>query len=101
MYCTNFLKGVDYIKLFKIIYFAPKEYLATYGKVLCPDTFKARTFGPVPALPNKVIKLVEFENDDMDSYPDLRGFCTSIVSKSKWFTHWLNRIWIICRKDMI
>ena len=44
----NFPEGVDYIKLFKIIYFAQKEYLANYGKVLCPDTFKARTFGPVP-----------------------------------------------------
>ena len=79
----KFPEGVDYIKLFKIIYFAQKEYLATYGKVLCPDTFKARTFGPVPALPNKVIKLVEFENDDMDSYPDLRGFCPSIRVKEQ------------------
>ena len=33
----NFPEGVDYIKLFKIIYFAQKEYLANYGKVLCTD----------------------------------------------------------------
>lgn len=74
----NFTEGVDYIKLFKIIYFAHKEYLANYGKVLCPDTFKARTFGPVPALSDKVIKLVEYKEDDIDSYPDLKNFFNSI-----------------------
>jgi len=74
----NFPEGVDYIKLFKIIYFAQKEYLANYGKVLCPDTFKARTFGPVPALSDKVIKLVELEEEDIESYPDLKGFFNSI-----------------------
>lgn len=72
-----FPEGVDYIKLFKIIYFAQKEYLATFGKVLCPDTFKARTYGPVPALSDKVIKLVELK-DNADAYPDLREFCSSI-----------------------
>lgn len=74
----KFPEGVDYIKLFKIIYFAQKEYLVNYGKVLCPDTFKARTFGPVPALSDKVIKLVELEGEDIDSYPDLRNFYNSI-----------------------
>ncbi len=74
----KFPEGVDYIKLFKIIYFAQKEYLANYGKALCPDTFKARTFGPVPALSDKVIKLVEAGEEDMDSYPDLKNFCNAI-----------------------
>jgi hypothetical protein len=74
----NFAEGVDYIKLFEIIYFAQKEYLANYGKVLCPDTFKTRTFGPVPALSDKVIKLVELEDDDINSYPDLKSFYKSI-----------------------
>jgi hypothetical protein len=79
----NFPEGVDYIKLFKIIYFAQKEYLATYGKVLCPDTFKARNFGPVPALFNKVIKLVELEGDDIDSYPYLENFFNTIRVQDK------------------
>jgi hypothetical protein len=74
----NFTEGVDYIKLFKIIYFAQKEYLANYGKVLCPDTFKARDFGPVPALSDKVIKVVELEEEDTASYPDLKDFFNSI-----------------------
>lgn len=78
-----FPDGVDYIKLFKIIYFAQKEYLANYGKVLCPDTFKARTFGPVPALSHKVIKMVELEDDDIASFPDLQEFCNSIYVQNK------------------
>lgn len=53
----NFHGGVDYIKLFKIIYFAQRDYLANYGKVLCPDTFKTRKFEPVPALSDKLITI--------------------------------------------
>ncbi len=79
----NFSEGVDYIKLFKIIYFAQKDYLVNYGKVLCPDTFKARNFGPIPALSDKVIKLVEFGEDDIDSYPDLNNFFKSISVRDK------------------
>ena len=74
----NFPEGIDYTKLFKIIYFAQREYLANYGKVLCPDTFKARTYGPVPALSDKVMKLVELNTEDIESYPDLKNFFSSI-----------------------
>jgi len=73
-----FPDGIDYIKLFKIIYFSQKDYLATYGKVLCPDTFKARQYGPVPTLSDKVVKLVESGEEDIDSYPDLKNFYYSI-----------------------
>jgi len=73
----KFPEGVDFIKLFKIIYFAQKEYLVNYGKILFPDTFKARIFGPVPALSDKVIKLVELK-EDIESYPDLKNFCYSL-----------------------
>lgn len=74
----NFKNGVDYIKLFKIIYFAQRDYLASYGKELCPDTFRARNFGPVPSLSDKVIKLVEFQTDINEEYPDLKRFANSI-----------------------
>lgn len=74
----NFKEGVDYIKLFKILYFAQKDYLVNYGKVLCPDTFKARNYGPVPALSDKVVKLAESQNEDWADYPDLKRFGESI-----------------------
>lgn len=79
----KFPQGVDYIKLFKILYFAQKECLANYGKVLCPDTFKARTFGPVPALSDKVIKLVELQDDGIEEYPDLKDFANAITVENK------------------
>lgn len=79
LYVLQYFKnGVDYIKLFKIIYFAQRDYLSSYGKELCPDTFRARNYGPVPSLSDKVIKLVEFQSDVKEEYPDLRKFAGSI-----------------------
>lgn len=44
----NFPAGVDYIKLFKILYFAQRDHLAKYGKVIVDDSFRALKHGPVP-----------------------------------------------------
>jgi hypothetical protein len=73
----QFHDGVDYIKLFKIMYFAQKDFLLSYGKVLCPDTFKARKYGPVPMLSDKVIKTVE-TREPLRGKADLRAFARSI-----------------------
>lgn len=73
----EFKEGVDYIKLFKIMYFAQKDFLLSYGKVLCPDTFKARKFGPVPMLSDKVIKTVE-TREPLRGKPDLKAFAGAI-----------------------
>ena len=72
-----FKDGVDYIKLFKIMYFAQKDYLQKYGKVLCPDTFKARKYGPIPAFSDKVIKNVE-THERISSKSDMKSFADSI-----------------------
>ena len=73
----QFKDGVDYIKLFKIMYFAQKDYLLSYGKVLCPDTFKARKFGPVPMLSDKVLKTVE-TRESLCGRNDLKTFAGAI-----------------------
>lgn len=70
----HFKDGVDYIKLFKIMYFAQREYLATYGLTIAEDTFKARQLGPVPSLTYKVMKMAE----NGDESTDLKGFISSI-----------------------
>lgn len=70
----HFQDGVDYIKLFKIMYFAQREYLATYGLTIAEDTFKARQLGPVPSLTYKVVKMCEHG----DKPGDLKGFTSSI-----------------------
>lgn len=73
----SFKDGVDYIKLFKIMYFAQRRFLVTYGQTVMDDTFKARPKGPVPALTYKVIKIVE-NGEDIEEYPDLKEFASSI-----------------------
>lgn len=70
----HFKNGVDYIKLFKIMYFAQREYLATYGLTIAEDTFKARQLGPVPALTYKVVKMAE----NGEKPADLKDFISSI-----------------------
>ena len=72
----KFDNGVDYIKLFKIIYFAQRDYLSRFGRPIVPETFKARMFGPIPTLTDKVIKNVE--DGVTDDFPDLKEFMESI-----------------------
>ena len=65
-------QGVDYIHLFKILYFAQQKNLVTYGMPLMEDTFCARKHGPVPTLTYKVLKASEsgqsFEQKEMREY---------------------------------
>lgn len=76
----HFKEGVDYIKLFKIMYFAQRKYLSTYGLCVVEDTFKARPRGPVPSLTYKVVKMVE-NGDDYNEFPDLKDFAESLQVK--------------------
>ena len=65
-------QGMDYIHLFKILYFAQQKHLVTYGMPLMEDTFCARKYGPVPTLTYKVLKASEsgqtFEQKEMQEY---------------------------------
>lgn len=70
----HFKEGVDYIKLFKIMYFAQREYLSTYGLTIVEDTFKARQLGPVPSLTYKVVKMAE----NGECAADLDDFVSSV-----------------------
>ena len=71
-------EGVDYIHLFKMMYFAQREYLAVNGLCIVEDTFKARPKGPVPALTYKVVKLVENGQKPDGDGNDLTEFLSSI-----------------------
>lgn len=54
-----FPQGVDYIKLFKILYFAQQQHLVEYGRTIVDDTFQARQYGPVSGFIRKGLKLIE------------------------------------------
>lgn len=51
--------GVDYIHLFKMMYFAQQNHLVVYGLPLMEDAFKARKHGLVPSVTYKVVRKVE------------------------------------------
>lgn len=55
----SFPEGVDYIKLFKILYFAQQDHLVKYGKVIVDDSFKALKHGPVPTYTYKALQIAE------------------------------------------
>ena len=55
----SFPDGVDYIKLFKILYFAQQNHLVKYGKVLVDESFRAVKHGPVPAYTYKALQIAE------------------------------------------
>lgn len=60
----QFKEGVDYIHLFKILYFTQQEHLVLYGVPVFEDSFLARKHGPVPAFTYKALKIVEGRNTD-------------------------------------
>lgn len=55
----SFPDGVDYIKLFKILYFAQQDHLVRYGKVLVDESFRAVKHGPVPTYTYKALQIAE------------------------------------------
>lgn len=55
----SFPAGVDYIKLFKILYFAQQDHLVKYGKVLVDESFRAVKHGPVPTYTYKALQIAE------------------------------------------
>lgn len=63
-----FKDGIDYIKLFKIMYFAQKDYIVRYGQPLFPESFRAFKHGPVPSFSYSAFKTVE--NGDSGVFGD-------------------------------
>jgi uncharacterized phage-associated protein len=52
----QFPTGIDFIKLFKIMYFAQQEHLVKYGRGVMGDSFYALKHGPVPSFTYKAIQ---------------------------------------------
>ena len=69
-------KGVDYIHLFKVMYFAQEEHLAVYGVPMMYDTFVARKHGPVPSLTYKVLRVAE--GTTVDVTDELHSFASNL-----------------------
>ena len=70
-------EGMDYIHLSKLMYFAQKEHLVTYGLPVMDDSFFARKHGPVPRLTYRVLKQAESGTAFDD--PVLEGFRAALA----------------------
>lgn len=68
--------AVDYIHLFKVMYFAQEEHLAVYGVPMMYDTFVARKHGPVPSLTYKVLRVAEGKTVDVTD--ELHSFASDL-----------------------
>ena len=57
----------DMHKLFKVLYFAEKDYLSKFGRMITGDNFIAMKYGPVPSMIFDIFKVVRGDsifNDD-------------------------------------
>ena len=69
-------EAVDYIHLFKVMYFAQEEHLAIYGVPMMYDTFVARKHCPVPSLTYKVLRVAEGKTVDVTG--ELQAFASDL-----------------------
>ena len=69
LFVANRVQRKDFHKIFKIIYFADRQYLADWGRPITGDTYIAMEAGPVPSRLYDMLKIVRG-----DSYmPDIEG----------------------------
>ncbi|NDV59091.1 Panacea domain-containing protein [Bacteroides sp. 519] len=73
-----FSNGADYIKIFKILYFAQQKHLVAYGHEIVEDSFMAREHGPVPAFLYKCLKSLEVGDE---KGKDIVAFIQNITCK--------------------
>lgn len=75
----KFDKGVDYIKLFKLLYLAQKAHLSKYGRPIVNDDFYAMKAGPAPSVMYNICKVADGERSEQDLEDAAR--CISVQTK--------------------
>ncbi|GAB6011775.1 Panacea domain-containing protein [Viscerimonas tarda] len=67
---NSFPEGVDYIKFFKIMYFAQQDHLVKYGKPIFNEAFHALKHGPVPSFTYKIFQVLDGRKNPIDDLSD-------------------------------
>ncbi len=64
----------DVHRIFKILYFAEKQHLAQYGRLICGDSYVAMPYGPVPTCLYDLLKDIQGRGASsfLDTNPGLR-----------------------------
>lgn len=72
---NRFPSGIDYIKLFKVLYFAQQEHLVTFGRSIINENFVAESRGPVASFVRGGLKAIE---NNTTLTPDYAVLCEGI-----------------------
>jgi hypothetical protein len=78
----------DFLRIFKILYFADQKHLATYGRTISNDRYVAMKNGPVPSLLYDLVKYLRgdgflvSQEIPMNRYFDLLGKSTLKLKES-------------------
>ena len=75
LYIVERLQRRDLHKVFKILYFADREYLANYGYPITGDRYVAMQAGPVPSKVYDIIKIVRGDSFVSD-HANLKSYFT-------------------------
>ena len=75
LYIVERLHRRDLHKVFKILYFADREYLANYGYPITGDKYVAMQAGPVPSKVYDIVKIVRGDSYVSD-FENLRSYFT-------------------------
>lgn len=67
LYLLNATGGLDYYRVFKLLYFAEREHLAKWGHKMIADDFCALDYGPVPTQLYDAIKVLNMEKTNLAS----------------------------------
>ncbi|OFO52345.1 hypothetical protein HMPREF3027_06735 [Porphyromonas sp. HMSC077F02] len=79
LYVINKCKSIDFIHLFKIIYFADRKHYATYGRRIVKDTFCAMQNGPVPSNLYNAVKIARGKEELSGKLMSLKTISDAIV----------------------
>ena len=94
LYIAQYVKQPTFHRISKIMYFADKEHLETYGRFVCGDHYVAMKHGPVPSNTYDILKAVRsngfFESLDEKAFvvveqflvKPLRAVCIDYFSES-------------------
>lgn len=68
LYISSQITNPDFLKVFKILYFAEREHLAKYGRLIVGDTYVAMKNGPVPSFIYDTLKYLRGEGMYVPAY---------------------------------
>lgn len=71
LYIAKHLHTADFHKVFKILYFAERDHLATYGRPIVGDRYIAMRNGPVPSTIYDIFKFARNEMQCCNAYDEL------------------------------